>query len=342
MLILLGLAPLRAQWTAPLADYFGVKKDYAGAVRYLLANLDKIDENDKATAYELLAYCSNKLKDKAGEKNWIVAYFDAYTGNEPVLGFLDEQSYADLSSFILAWKIRFPQVQDIAIVGNRLQSGSSPPAQLPLIVDISNSAYFRLISPKEGIIRGGQFVAGANSLNLDASRFFDDSGTHLFYLDLKSGDLILRKEINLEVKVENPVPAPATSQLPVKKTKEPEYKLSLYVGGKLILSSTKLPKDIPLKVEWPKGTVALPKFPRDQANFNLNAFSIPDALAALYSAIKEITKGKSTKVPEFKYQKQQQTEVSFLRTDSEGLQRKVDATIRLKTKTVVYPTESLL
>ncbi len=337
--ILLGFGSVQAQWTSPLADHLGPKKDYAGAMSYLLANLDKLDDSDKPTAYELLAYCSNKLKDKSAETNWIIAYFDAYLGNEPFLGFLDEQSYADLGSFMTGWRLKFPQVTEIAIVGNRMQSGSSPPAQLPLIVDITNDAYFRLIS-KEGIIGGGLFKAGTNSFNLDASQFFDVSGTHVFFLDLKAGDLVLRKEINVEVKVENPETPPPSRELLARKVKEPEYKLSMYIGGKLIVASTKLPKDIPIKMEWPKGTVALPKFPRDQANYNLNTFSIPDALAALYSAIKEITKGKNTKVPEFKYQKQQQTEISFLKIDPEGLEKKINATVRLKTRTVRYPTGS--
>jgi hypothetical protein len=335
--ILVGLGSFQAQWTAPLADYFGQKKDYGGAVTYLLGNLEKIDESDKPAAYELLAFCCHKLNDTAGERNWITAYFDADVGNEPIFGFLDEQSYADLSRFITDWRIRFPKVADIAIVANRLQSGSSAPALIPLVVDISREAYFRLVS-KEGIIKGGLFQAGTNSLNIEAGRFFEDSGTHVFFLDLKAGDIVLRKEINVEIKLENPVPPPEPDRIPPKKVKEPEYKLSMYVGGKLILSNTKLPKDVPLKIEWPKGTVALPKFPRDQANYNLNAFSIPDALSALYSAVKDIVKGKNTKAPEFKYKKEQQSEISFLTTDDEGLQKKVDATIRLKTRTVPFPS----
>lgn len=330
-LALLSAVFLRAQWMEDLSPFFGVHKDYPGAIDYLLSRLEQIDESNKEIAFELLAYCYYKLRDRTNETKWIISYFDAYSGSEPILGFLDESSYADLSSYITSWKIRFPQVTDIAIVGNRLQSGSAPPLRLPLVVDITTDAYYRLIS-LEGILNGGLFRPGSNSLNIDATHLFDESGTHLFYLDLKSGDLIIRKEINLEIQVEKPVSAPARQ--PEQRNPDREYKLSMYVGGRLIVASKKLPNVLPPKIDFPKGTVYLPKFPRDQKDFNLNTFSVMDAVAALYKAIKDLTKGKDKKVPEFKYQKLQQTEFSFRRVDSEGMSQEIRSMIRLKTRTL--------
>jgi len=338
LLILLSVVALRGQWMEGLSTFFGPQKDYAGAVDYLLSQLDQIDESTKSIAYELLAYCYSKLNDRTNERKWIISYFDAYSGSDPILGFLDESSYADLSTYITFWKIKFPQVTDIAIVGNRLQSGSAPPSRLPLVVDITRDAYYRLIST-EGVANGGLFRPGPNSLNIDATRLFDETGTHLYFLDLKSGDLIVRKEINLDIQVEKPISAPVKQ--PEQAIPDREYKLSMYVGGRLIVASKKLPNIPPPKIDFPKGAVYFPKFPRDQKDFNLNTFSVIDAVAALYKAIKDLTKGKEEKVPEFKYQKQQQTEISFWREDSEGISREIRTMIRLKTRTLPEFVEAL-
>jgi hypothetical protein len=338
ILLLLSAVFLRAQWMENLSPFFGPQKDYTGAIAYLISELDKIDEGNKSIAFELLAYCCHKLNDRTNETKWIISYFDTYSGSEPILGFLDESSYADMSSYITSWKIRFPQVTDIAIVGNRLQASSAPPVRLPLVVDITTDAYYRLIS-LEGIQNGGLFRPGSNSLNIDATHLFDESGTHLYYLDLKSGDLIIRKEINLEIQVEKPFSAPVKPPEPTNPDRE--YKLSMYVGGRLIVASKKLPNVLPPKIDFPKGTVYLPKFPRDQKDFNLNTFSVLDAVAALYKAIKDLTKGKHEKAPEFKYQKQQQTEISFRRVDSDGLSQEIRSMVRLKTRTLPEFVESV-
>jgi hypothetical protein len=241
---------------------------------------------------------------------------------------MDESSYADLSVYITRWKMKFPHVTDLALIGNRIQSGPSPPKEIPLIVETTNDAYYKLSTPKE-VLKGGLFKAGANFLKINVDGLFKNSGSYLYFLELKAGDLIIRKEIGIDIQVDNPTPA----RKPAERIKEPEYKLSLYVGGEVVISSKKSLKNMPLKIDYPKGQVYMPKFPLDQEDYFLNTFSILDAVAALYGLARELTKDKSERVPEFKYQKQQQIEISFLRPDpDDGVEKEIRATIRLKTR----------
>jgi hypothetical protein len=202
----------------------------------------------------------------------------------------------------------------------------TPPAELEIGVDISDEALYKL-SDEKGVIKGGLLKVGFNSIYIPANLLFINSGTHKYFLDFKSGDALLRKEIDIAIQL-----TPETSL--VKKSTEAkphEYKLSLYVGDELILSSTKT-------LHLPSLMLGLPPLPenyrpfnpRDKSNPLLNSISIPDAVAAINEVIKYFVSKKETKIPASYFKKLKQLTITYKRLDQDVIPNEVNATITLK------------
>jgi hypothetical protein len=325
---LLSFTPLSAEWRSDIAKYFGDKKDYEGAISYLLGQFDKIDGTDKPMACIILAYCYNKLNDKNNENKWTFEFFETYNGIELPLSFLDDSTNWSITNFLYAWKKRYPFVFQMALVTNNIQSDSPPPPQLPLGLDITNDALYKL-SDQKYALKGGLLKAGFNIIPIDTRNFFEDSGLHLYFLELKTGDLILKKEIEISVEVESPRAARDTKT----KTENKEYKLSMFVGGEMVVSTKKSLIDAMAKAEIvPKNAVAYdPSIYVDKNKpGRTSGVSILSAAALAYEALKQLMKKKEEKKPEYKIQRQQELTTFFKMKDMDGVEEEIKTTIRLK------------
>jgi len=325
---LLNFTPLSAEWRGDIAKYFGDKKDYEGAINYLLGQFDKIDGTDKPLVCVLLAYCYNKLNDKNNENKWIVEFFETYYGIELPLSFLDDSASWNITNFLYAWKKRYPFVFQMALITNNIQSGSPPPSQLPLGLDITHDTLYKL-SDQKYALKGGLLKAGFNIIPLDTRNFFEDSGLHIYFLELKTGDFILKKEIEIGVEVESPRAAREAKT----RSERKEYKLSMFVGGEIVVSTNKSLIDAMAKAEIvPKNAVAYnPSRYVDKDKPGLNSgVSILSAAALAYEALKQLMKKKEAKKPEYKIQRQQELTTFFKMKDMDGVEEEIKTTISLK------------
>ena len=335
-----------ADWKVEVSGFFGQIDNYRQAVNYLLSRLEALDREEKPLAYILLAYSYEKLAEKDSEYKWLGQYFEKCRGYRPQFDFLDEYTTAAVIDYLTSWLERFPLITEVAFLDGKIYDKPEPPAKLLLAVHMANSAYYRLSAGKN-IISGGIFNKGLNVITLKADRLFDQSGRHLYFLDVKADDLVLRKEIEIDIQLEPSLPEKRIEfQMKNSRKKDEikniEYKLSMFIGDKLIVSSRKIqPYKLALKLDIPltKGKYqpfgpVVDKASPFNADPLANSFSIPQAIASLAQLLKGSGKKSQAAKKAPPPQEKKQIEITFIRKKSQGIEEKVDAALKLKAKTL--------
>ncbi len=331
--------PVLAQtsdWRLETAGRF-YQKEYRAAEADLRDRLPNMDQADKPYATALLAFLSDKLGDKKQTRDWILQFFETYGGPNLTFTFLDIVSEGDLSVFINAWRGRYPQISNITLVRRKDNHGPLPPEFVELGIDMANDAYYRF-SDARGIMGGGILHRGFNIMAVPAEKFFEHSGPHVFVLDLKSEDLVLRKEVTIDVAL-----TPEPSLEPEKRLAEGlgmEYKLSFYIGDRLVVTSTKLGQaSNPLKLGVKSSNlVANPLFkpPGDIGPFDSRnlGFSIPKAIGLVTELIKDLVTKKPKKL-ESSIERLNALGITFFRSGAGGSEVEVKAWVSLQTRSLV-------
>ena len=333
--VLLFIASLHfnlfGDWKTEVSEHLG-NKDYKGAIDLLLRNFKKDVPNPIISG--LLAYSHNRLKNKNDEYKWLQEYFETYRGTEIIFTFLGNSTYMDVFNYIRTWKRKYPLVTEIALIDREIYKRSILPGKIVIGVDIENPAYYKLSDDKK-IIKAGLFNRGFNSFSLAAHELFDNSGSHIYILDLKTEDLFLKKELEIDIQLDSQVVIKKTDE----KAKSIEYNLSLYIGDELIISSKKLHHEkSSWKFEIPAPTSNLsPLIPPEKIDprkedYTSNSFSIPAAVAGVLQLIKGLKKKERAEEKVSYFQKSKQLTTTFIRKDFEGIEKEVRAVIRLKTR----------
>jgi len=236
-------------------------------------------------------------------------------------------------SFPLFAQEELPLISDISLI-NSNTSGLNPPAKLMIGVDMERDAYYKL-SDKENTIKGGLFKRGLNIISIEADDLFQKSGSRIYFLDFKANDLMLRKEIEIDIQLDSHEIVKKTDD----KRENQEFELSMFIGDKLILTSKKLPQITPsVKLEFPPWPDTYkPHNPIERVNSPLNSFSIFDAVGVAYDLIKKLVSKKSEEKEVNPIQMQKQMKATFLRKNSEGASEEVRAVITLKTRDLKIP-----
>ena len=226
-----------------------------------------------------------------------------------------------------------PLVKDIGLLGDESSKDFAPPDKLKIGVDISREALYKL-SHEENVIKAGIFKRGLNTVEIDAEDLLLESGTHVYFLDLKAVDLTLRKEIEIDIQLDSSGVDSGTPRLI--KEPEPEYELSLFIGEKLVISGRKLlSEELSFNVELPPipdGYGPFYEIEKEYKNPLRNSFSILDAIGVGYFLIKKMIDKKKMQKQVKPVQKHEQLTATFMRRDSEGAAREVTAVISLKVK----------
>ncbi|MDH5468418.1 MAG: hypothetical protein OEY25_13455 [Candidatus Aminicenantes bacterium] len=229
----------------------------------------------------------------------------------------------------------FPLVRDIGLIGDESSKDFAPPDKLIIGVEVSRDALYKF-SDEENVIKAGLFTRGLNTVEIEANGLFLESGTHVYFLDLKAGDLTLRKEIEIDIQLDSSGVDSGTPPQVKNPEPEPEYELSMFVGEKLMVSGRKsLSKELSFNVELPPlpdGYGPFYEIEKEYKNPLRNSFSILDAIGAGYSLIKNMIDKKKMQKQVKPVQKHEQLTATFMRRDSEGAAREVTAVIKLKVK----------
>lgn len=192
-----------ADWTTDLTRLMAEEKDYRGAVQLLETALNAVDINDRPFVWLTLAYCSHKLGDKKAEAKWITGFFEIYKGVTDVFPLPHSALNREIGDYMRAWRQKYPLVVQTGLLKDSSFKGSALPKYLTLAVEMGMSTNYRLVYG-EKVVSAGIMQKGFNFIELPAAPLFERSGTHLFTLGLKAGDLIVQKEIVLDIKCRYP------------------------------------------------------------------------------------------------------------------------------------------
>lgn len=300
-LLAIGLVSA-ADWRTELLSYLSPSPNYQRALQFLVEKAKTLEGAERQTVDALIPFLASKAGDHVEEQNRISDYFEKYQDNDPDFGFLDDLTRREFLVFWARWKTTYPLVTEVRFLSYGQNGETDLPASIQIGFNLLNSAYYK-ISLGSHVLEGGFWGGGFHIIAFPAENIFDRSGTYELILDLKAGDLVVRKPIPIKVTVSDvgslrsPAPSlpliadgskkPAT--LPPLTTLEGE--ISLYVDGKLILTSRKvaskpLPLNIPLAGPSMQGTK--PYLPPPTTDPIANSVSIIDAIALTYKTLKDL------------------------------------------------------
>ncbi|MDH4198134.1 MAG: hypothetical protein OEW05_12035 [Candidatus Aminicenantes bacterium] len=324
--------PAAADWKQDIQAYLGTPKDYPGAFSFLQGAYPGLDAGDKQTAVAFLAYLASKVPDEAEEKRWLVDYFEFYRDADPLLDFLDFASRQDFFDYWGRWQRSYPIITDL----NLLEPAGAPvlaaPSEIRVGVELLNSAFYK-ISDSTGTLAGGLWQGGFHILSLPASGMFDESGSREFILDLKAGDIIVRKRIVVEVDVRRPTPPAGPASGNVLRAKELKGEVALYVGDKLISSSRKImaktpPLDVPIPGPSAPDTKPYLVPRKDVPTFT--GVSIFEAVGAAYSVLRDLLKKKPLPPSPPSYQKVKRMTVTYSTQEVDAGAQDIQAHLTLR------------
>jgi len=338
LLLFLSAGTLSAEWREDIAALFAKGKDYQAISAAVLQSFDKLDNADRADAAGILAFCFGRRIDVKDEIKWIVEYFESYGGKDTGFTFLDLISQADVVGWLNTWRGRYPYVQEIAMVKGIGDQTIVPQGILPLVIQITNGALYKF-SLEADVLEAGQLEPGFNVIGLDANALYLSPGKRVYTLELKSDNLILKKEISLEVDVTTPPRPPQVSTAPIRQPIQ--YTLTMYIGGQLVMTSRKLESPLSWKIDVQPNTLPYGFKPDYWINRNqpnpMNTVSIPQALSVLYNLIKNLLTKKSKKPSEVpQIQTTKTLSVGLKQTDINGRQEEIRVTLRLAAKNLPY------
>jgi hypothetical protein len=323
-----------ADWKSELlAALASPHPDYRRALEFLTGQAKNLEGIDRQTADALIPFLASKTGDRVEEQDRISEYFEKYRDNDPDFGFLDDLTRRDFLSFWARWKAFYPLVSDLRFLSYlQERAGSGLPASIDIGFDLLNDAYYKL-SVGPYTLEGGFWPRGFHIVTVPAARLFDASGTYELALDLKAGDLIVRKPISIgiNISVVGTLRPPPPAVPPVEDSSKPragaapqtalEGELSLFIDGKLVLKSRKIaPKPVPIDIPIPGPSMqgTKPYMPPPKTDPMASSVSILDAIALTYKALKDLLAKKPPAPLAPSYQKVTSLSYTFVRARDNG------------------------
>ena len=286
VILCLFLSAAPDDWRSDVAGLLsgGNRPDYQAALDYLEPKLDSLTEEDKPAAYGLLAYFEARLGDKPGEYVRLGDYFEKYGAVDMGFQFLPMTVRSDFYRYIRDWQLRYPWVMQIGIVSSSavtVETSVHPPDSLILGVEMAGETLSTLFANGR-VIKGGMFRRGFNEIVLDARPVFRESGNHPYVLEFKSGDLVIRRSLTLNLRRET-----YGQVVRRQEARTAEYSVKLYLGDRLLAANQKTaavppPLDIPI----PAPTGKYDPFGPGYQNGPQYPASVP--ITALPAAVKEV------------------------------------------------------
>ncbi|MBM3285227.1 MAG: hypothetical protein FJY81_05085 [Candidatus Aminicenantes bacterium] len=256
LLVALSAFPLAfaSDWRSEVASFFTEQNDFQGAARYLEGRMASLSEEDKPVACGLLAFLFSRLADRENEYKRLGEYFEKYGPLDMGYHFLPPSTQNAVLLYLRNWMLRYPWVLKIGFVESSAPharpADPSPPQRLVLGLEMAGEAYYKLFRGKD-VLQGGQFKRGFNSLTLESGKLFAGSGPHPYILELKAGNLIVRRELVVDVRLNEF----GVLESRAAEGKTSEYILKMFLGDNLLALSRKAAVAMPpMKVEIPPPT----------------------------------------------------------------------------------------
>jgi len=216
-------------------------------------------------------------------------------------------------------------ISDIGLIDSGASQRTTPPNNLVVGIDVNMDVLYKL-SDDSGVIKGGQFLKGFNSFDLDVRNRFEQSGTYAYTLELKAGSYVVQRTFKIDIRIDLPQ---KLEEERVEAPTESEHIVSMYVGGQLVVSYRKLHT-----AKLSKDIAAIPR-PYQINPYDSSAEPSPDAggipilgaAAAAYQVIKGLLSKKDPEEPTRPVVKKAQITTRFIRANPAGEEGAVTAVI---------------
>jgi len=312
-----------AQWRETAAQVLSEGGDFRALGASIEIAYSDLPQEERPEAAAVAAYCAKKTGETQAETRWIIEFFESGRSENAEFVFLDFIGQRNVETYLNPWRAKYPWIKEVALIRGTRDEIIIPAGTLPLAVEITAPAFYKFFEGDK-VLKAGAFQPGFNVLGLDANALFRESRRRTYFLEVKSGPLILKKPLILDVTVswpEDPKPkppeAPKVGKLaralgtpdpppPPLPPKVRDYRLALYIGGDLLLSSQKREtvKPLELGVKPSKDAQFLKpdwniKRNDPWANPGLNSqFSILDAIGLVGGLLKDLFLKKKSGDPE--------------------------------------------
>jgi hypothetical protein len=331
VLLLAAGGGLFGAWRTEVAVYLG-SAEYREAGGLLLSNYQSLEAVDRPEASALLAFIFKKQGEANSERRWLLEYFETQAGANTDFSFLDIAVEGEVTAFLNGWRMKYPRLSGVYLVTHKGENFLSAPADLVIGLEAPVEILYKF-SDEKGPRQGGLLHRGLNLIALEAEGLFNASGTHVLTLDFKSGDIQLRKELALEVRL-SAEPASAGQPRPM----DLEYSLKMFVGGNQVASSRKTGRDKnPLDLNIPPVNLrANPMFKPPHSNDPFDpdnrGVSILDAINVAYGLLKDLFKNKQEPY-QSSIEKQTSVTYTYFQGSPEGSgENQVSAVIMLRAR----------
>lgn len=333
----MGSPSLAVDWRSEVTGFFGEKIDHLGAIRFLEANFDSLNMEDKPIACGLLAFLYKQAGERENEYKRLGEYFEKYGAFGSGFHFLPFSTQNAIALYLRDWMVKYPWVLKIGFIksgaSEPLPSGSSRPGQLFLGVEMAGETYYKL-SEGDNVLKGGLFKRGFNSIGIETDKILRESRSCSYVLEFKSGDLIVRRELVFDVRLD----ASGVMAKPVPVGENIAYELRLYLGDTLLASSRKtVPSSPQMKIDvpppsgaydpWGPGYQNEPEIPS-----SFPVFAIPALIKELIKSLKK--KDEVEPVPPVELRSE--ITISFQKKNAAGHPMEVRARILLGLKDIRF------
>jgi hypothetical protein len=333
VILLLALAislPLHADWKTELTTLLA-SENYESARQFLEPWLSTVDINDKPFVWLTLAYCSRKLGDKAGEIKWISGFFEIYNGAADAFPIKDFAMNKKIGDYMREWRENYPFIATIGLLKDKTFSSSDLPKFLTLAVETGQPTHYRL-SHREDILAGGIMKKGFNYFEIPAASLFEKTDTHIYSLELKAGDLIVRKNIILKIACDFPENSGQVDD----SVKSSGFGVAMFIENRLIAYHKKTVKvrrfsfaESDRMKRMGDALTGRPPNPLDIGEKSLERVSVP-VLAIPVLAYKHLVKPKLKKKKEKAIKTFTRLGGTFLKKNNEGIEIPLDVEISLQ------------
>jgi hypothetical protein len=209
----------------------------------------------------------------------------------------------------------FPLVSGICLVENEVYHRGLPPGKITIGFDVRTDVLFK-ISFGDRVLHAGPLRKGFHSVSLPSQDLFRRTDSHRFILECKSDELVVSKEIVIDIRL---IPL-YLLQKSGEERKHHTYTLSFLIGDQLVYSTRKFaPRDISFELNLPPwegrynpfGLIGGTQKP-------VTGVSILGAAAVLYHLVKSLSPAEETTDEDFVPQKKQQIETMFSKMNAAG------------------------
>jgi hypothetical protein len=322
------------RWQDDLRSFLE-NKEYDEAKEYAAHQFEKVDELFHPLLCQVVAYCSFQLDDRQDELRWMATSFEGYTWGDAATSYVRDFLDPGMTPFVISWRQKYPFLRDISLTQRENPAEGILPSKLVMEITLDIVVYFKLYHDSE-VVKGGVFQKGRNMISINTNGLFKKSGQHDFMLELKSGDLLVKKKITLDIVMDSS-PQDSTS---LDELVEKEYKVSLYYGDLLLATHQKKETfSLSDRMKLPASAFESERFnPSDQPNPLENSFSILSAAGLAYQLVKGlIQKNKEERGPKNPLQRVKSMAIHFRTQSLQGEERRNQALVILQTDHVSPP-----